>query len=783
MKNYKQLADRFYRVSDDLNVYTPKNRLSINQGLPRIKTLDQSSAVRVSNALVSMLIGLAVIFILSVILHQLEIRVTEYARLTNIFRPTASASVQHTYRAEKVAQTYRTIEIAGGKAITFEVHFKNTGNRPWFRDGASPVELVTIEPVNRASQFYHRFWVNNVKPARLVQAQVSPGETGIFRFALQSPVKDGVYNEKFALLAKDLAWVEGGGLELPITVKTTVAPVVAIAPKPVTVASTTVKDEHPIEKKTAASTVATTVDPAVNYQAKPLSNAPWSTQLFLRSHQEARVPAGQEVTVRLGFRNLGTKTWTNEGKSFISLYTYAPAYRKSQFANNQWYSSQQVKMETAEVPPGAIGFFAVTFKAPIKTGRYVEQFRLAAEDAAWVNGGLTDIPIIVETGQEPAKVEVKPLPEQIKAEPVVIAKPIETSAPVKTITLTSTNLWGEVITNTINLSVNNASVNAATVDPTQDQQPAPNPSSTVDLPPVEEPTAVFTARISEPMLRVGLYKTTTPILVKANKQYQVRDGLGQILGAASPNEVTTIIYDFSQQKYFTTLSGQEHQALSWVRLEPVAENTIFEIISHEDRPAWNPSLNDNEFRGVLEVRFAERDQTLWVINELPMEQYLKGIAETSNPNPLEYLKTMAVAARTYALYHYTNNNKHVNRNFHVDSRYDQVYKGYGQEKRMPRLVEAVEATRGEIVTYQNELAITPYFSRSDGRTRDWTEVWGGSGYPWLKSVPTPYDQGNTLWGHGVGIAATDALGRARDGVDYRSMLKHYYLGTELIKYY
>jgi peptidoglycan hydrolase-like amidase len=63
-------------------------------------------------------------------------------------------------------------------------------------------------------------------------------------------------------------------------------------------------------------------------------------------------------------------------------------------------------------------------------------------------------------------------------------------------------------------------------------------------------------------------------------------------------------------------------------------------------------------------------------------------------------------------------------------------------------------------------------------------VWaGGSNYPWLKSVPVPQDEGRTLWGHGVGMSATGALGMAEESQNYVQILKHFYTGVEIMKYY
>jgi stage II sporulation protein D len=140
-------------------------------------------------------------------------------------------------------------------------------------------------------------------------------------------------------------------------------------------------------------------------------------------------------------------------------------------------------------------------------------------------------------------------------------------------------------------------------------------------------------------------------------------------------------------------------------------------------------------------------------------------------------------ARTYAVYHVTRGTKHADTFFTVDGDYDQVYRGYSSEIRLPNVVAAVEATRGQIVTYNGKLAITPYFSRSDGRTRDWTEVWGGGPFPWMVSVPVPWDQGKTLWGHGVGMSASGAVGMAADGKTYDEILRYFYRGTELRRAY
>ena len=204
------------------------------------------------------------------------------------------------------------------------------------------------------------------------------------------------------------------------------------------------------------------------------------------------------------------------------------------------------------------------------------------------------------------------------------------------------------------------------------------------------------------------------------------------------------------------------------------------VTNFDRRVTRGSAFADNTFRGVLEIRYNDVKDRVWLINELKMEMYLRGLAETSNISPMEYQKALVTAARTYAFYHWTRNTKHDGEFFHVDAYLDQVYKGYGQEQRSPRITEAVEATRGRYVTYNDAIAITPYFSRSDGRTRDWSEVWGGD-VPWAKGVAVPCDIGKTLWGHGVGMSASGALCMANQGMMWDEILKHFYTGIELNK--
>ena len=214
---------------------------------------------------------------------------------------------------------------------------------------------------------------------------------------------------------------------------------------------------------------------------------------------------------------------------------------------------------------------------------------------------------------------------------------------------------------------------------------------------------------------------------------------------------------------------------------PTEENAVCTVENFDRVRTRNADFADNTFRNILELRYNSAKDRTWLINELPMEQYLYGLRETSNISHMEYQKALVTAARTYAFYHWERGTKRGPEFFHITGYADdQVYRGYGHEERSPRIVQSVKDTRGAVVTYDGKTALTPYFSRSDGRTRDWSEVWYGN-VPWLKSVPAPCDVGRTLWGHGVGMSALEALCQANNGKNWKDILTYFYQNVSLMK--
>jgi stage II sporulation protein D len=133
--------------------------------------------------------------------------------------------------------------------------------------------------------------------------------------------------------------------------------------------------------------------------------------------------------------------------------------------------------------------------------------------------------------------------------------------------------------------------------------------------------------------------------------------------------------------------------------------------------------------------------SLLTINELAIEDYLKGVLPSEMPAswPLEALKAQAVAARSYAVNHVSSLPAG---GWIDDTTTYQKYDGYRVEQE--RTNQAIQQTAGEVLTY-NGRVITAWFSASNGGYTEVAEnVWSSSA-PYLRSVQDPYDirEGNS----------------------------------------
>ena len=211
-------------------------------------------------------------------------------------------------------------------------------------------------------------------------------------------------------------------------------------------------------------------------------------------------------------------------------------------------------------------------------------------------------------------------------------------------------------------------------------------------------------------------------------------------------------------------------------------------------------VNRRRYRG--EILVQQNGLFLEVINQLPVEEYLYGVIkwEISPTWLLSVLKAQAIVARTYALKKVKDASAKNQKFYLTNTVDDQVYEGVEAED--PRTTEAVNLTRGEVLTYQGELINAYYHCCCGGYTADPRDVWGG-GFPYLKAKPDEFCKGSPYYrwelkikveevakilrenGYSVGKiyrirpGSRDEGGRVREiCVEYRGG-KRYIKGTEL----
>jgi len=135
------------------------------------------------------------------------------------------------------------------------------------------------------------------------------------------------------------------------------------------------------------------------------------------------------------------------------------------------------------------------------------------------------------------------------------------------------------------------------------------------------------------------------------------------------------------------------------------------------------------------------------------EEYLYGLSEVPSSWPVPALQAQAVAARTYAFTKAATSgqNRPVCNCALFASSFDQVYAGWDKEAGLDgdRWVAAVDATAGQVVTYQGQTIQAFYMSSSGGFTEDNENVWGGTPVPYLRGVCDPgdytSDNPNAVW--------------------------------------
>ncbi len=623
-----------------------------------------------------------------------------------------------------------------GKTKQITIRIKNTGTVLW----PSGTQLI----IGGTNAFADKLDIKTDK----ISATVSPGQIAAFNMTISSKYKEG-------LVELNIAPMVGGKTKL--------------------------------EK----------------YIQIPINIAPsiYSYEVVGSNLPSGTVKSGAVLTGWIDLKNTGNAPWYKTGDNTVHLGTENPRDRLSLFTGTP--SARIGFLNRKKVNPGEIGRFLFNFRAPQEADEYTEYFAPVVEGVRWM-----------ESKNLNFKVFVYNYPYNYKIYGV--------SAPNTFVASESKTVWIK-LRNTGSVIWTQTGTNKLTISPLASQfkiksyklvenSVAPGAIGTIELTLIApqktgEYDFRFKAKIGGALLtRIpisisGAVQTTQQISASATKQSTQKSikialsfngnpiitangsfklmSNGQILRTFKSNDEVSV--EFKNFRYYIASKDYSAALNTPPRFEPISE-AILEIKNYEKRPSWNTNLNDNKFRGTLEVIYHKN--ALRVINELAVEDYLKGLAENTNSDPFEKIKAIIVAARTYAFYYATVAQKFPGAPYDLDDdpSSTQKYLGYGYEIRAPNAVKAVNETADVVITYGGEPIKAAYFSSSDGRTRSYKEVWG-SDVSYLQSVPDPYCKNQVLSGHGVGLSGCGATGMAQAGKTAENIIKYYYQGVEVKKIY
>ncbi len=136
------------------------------------------------------------------------------------------------------------------------------------------------------------------------------------------------------------------------------------------------------------------------------------------------------------------------------------------------------------------------------------------------------------------------------------------------------------------------------------------------------------------------------------------------------------------------------------------------------------------------ITFDVYEGAVRAVNTLPIEQYLYGVVphEMSNLFPIDALKAQAVCARGYAV---ARCSRYTSRAYDLlDTSQDQVYRGYASKN--TRAIAAVDATGGQVLTYDGEIVEAYYSASNGGQTEKTGNVWEND-LPYYTHTDDPFD--------------------------------------------
>ena len=220
------------------------------------------------------------------------------------------------------------------------------------------------------------------------------------------------------------------------------------------------------------------------------------------------------------------------------------------------------------------------------------------------------------------------------------------------------------------------------------------------------------------ILRVAVQEGASQVKVGSSTKAAIRDGSGRNLGELTANSAQSAQFRSGKVAIGSWAANQ-------IWIEPAGNGYV-----------W---IGDRWYRG--RTLLLPQKSGLTAVNYVDIEQYLYSVlgAEMSGNWPQEALKAQAVAARSYAIHQRLKSTTDL---YDVDdTQSSQVYKGLQTES--SGTYSAVDATAGQVLTYNNQIILAVFHSASGGHTENVEDVWTEP-LPYLRAVPD-FDQGAPVY--------------------------------------
>ncbi len=608
------------------------------------------------------------------------------------------------YSAKWMAQDQK-VSMKSGETKSVWVEIKNTGTANWSNVDSNAIKIGTARKRDSSSNFYTESWLSSNRLTSFEKEVITSGEVGHFVFEVTANLPVGNHREYFGLVAEGITWFDNFDFFIEIEVLPTIL----------------------------------------------------TGELINVSDKSITLKAGETHEISVQVKNTGDVQWSNSNVSAVKIGTAGPLDRYSAFYDNNWLSRNRVTTSEANVAPNGVGKFSFNIAAPEKVGNYVEKFRVVIEGLAWLEGVEFQLNIKVEPAIYSASFVNKSI------------NPVVTPGE-------EVSVWVDLRNegNTIWLNIGDRTAKLGTAGPLDRESKfkhgawlSANRITMVDKEtnPGEIGRFIFTIKAPEKIgtykekvrpvieyvtwmedldieweimvneelvlidpIRVGLSATTESMVIKSNRGMVIRRGSNKDLIVRIASNQSANVLPINNG-YQVQVGGKTYTIKDFVRFIPLKDSIL---------SLTNSQISNyyDSFRGIITIRRSSLSGRVWMVNELELEEYLRGIAEVPNSWPLEARKAQVVAARTFAMRRIATPKADI---FDIyDDTRDQVYYGYDYEIAKPGITQAVTATTGVAVVYAGQPALTYYHSDSGGATDTVKNVWNGNNIPYLQSIDDPW---------------------------------------------